>query len=220
MPVYLPIMPSLLLVVFFLQLAIHIINSVGATAINELIWTLYNKTPVSSTAPAVAKSTTLRKESMRLQRELNATSAQDDFAKWAKLRRQLDKTNADHEKIASSLQSTKSTFDSRIGTLRFLLTTALRMFLQFYHTKTPMFYIPQGWVPYYVEWILSFPKAPLGAVSIQMWFIACGSVIALVGEAVVAIWALVVGGLQSRKLEKAKERVKEEKSREKVAMKQ
>lgn len=112
---------------------------------------------------------------------------------------------------AQSLQSTKSTFDSRIGKVRFLLTTALRMVLQFWYSKQPMFWIPKGWLPYYAEWILSFPKAPLGAVSIQMWFIACGSVISLVGEAVVAVFALVMGGVQERRLERAKERVRQEK---------
>jgi hypothetical protein len=85
------------------------------------------------------------------------------------------------------------------------------MFLQFYFTKQPMFWIPKGWLPYYAEWILSFPKAPLGAVSIQMWFIACGSVIALASEAVVAVFALVVGSVQQRRLERAKERVRKEK---------
>lgn len=89
------------------------------------------------------------------------------------------------------------------------------MFLQFYYTKVPMFWLPQGWVPYYAEWILSFPKAPLGAVSIQIWFIACGSVIALASEALVAVFALVVEGMQKQRLERAREKVREEKRREK-----
>jgi len=89
------------------------------------------------------------------------------------------------------------------------------MFLQFYYTKVPMFWLPQGWVPYYAEWILSFPKAPLGAVSIQMWFIACGSVIALASEALVAVFALVVERMQKQRLERARAKVQEEKRREK-----
>lgn len=53
-----------------------------------------------------------------------------------------------------------------------------------------MFWIPAGWVPYYVEWILSFPRAPLGSVSINVWGIACASMLALVSEAVAAGWVL------------------------------
>jgi hypothetical protein len=53
-----------------------------------------------------------------------------------------------------------------------------------------MFWLPAGWVPYYVEWILSFPRAPLGSVSINVWGIACASMIALVSEAVTAAYVL------------------------------
>lgn len=37
-----------------------------------------------------------------------------------------------------------------------------------------------------MEWILAFPRAPTGSVSIQMWGIACATVVQLVGAAVVA----------------------------------
>lgn len=40
----------------------------------------------------------LRKEVVKLHREMTNTSAQDDFAKWAKLRRQHDKKKAEYEK--------------------------------------------------------------------------------------------------------------------------
>lgn len=56
-----------------------------------------------------------------------------------------------------------------------------------------MFWIPKGWVPYYAEWLLSFPRAPLGSVSVQAWGLACGAIILLVSDAIVAIVALAVG---------------------------
>lgn len=45
-------------------------------------------------------------------------------------------------------------------------------------------------MPWYVEWLLAFPRAPRGSVSIQIWGIACATVIQLVGAAVVATWVL------------------------------
>ena len=54
-----------------------------------------------------------------------------------------------------------------------------------------MFWIPRGWVPSYVEWLLAFPKAPRGSVSIWLWGIACATVVQLVGAAVVSGWLLV-----------------------------
>jgi len=62
----------------------------------------------------------------------------------------------------------------------------VRIYLQFYYSKQPLFWIPEGWLPGYVEWTLSFPRAPRGSVSIQVWQLACSSVIAMVSEAVVA----------------------------------
>lgn len=53
-----------------------------------------------------------------------------------------------------------------------------------------MFWLPGGWVPYYVEWILSFPRAPLGSISIQVWTAACAAIIALASEALAAVWVL------------------------------
>ncbi len=46
-------------------------------------------------------------------------------------------------------------------------------------------------MPGYIEWLLAFPRAPRGSVSIQIWGIACATVIQLVGAAVMAAWALV-----------------------------
>lgn len=46
-------------------------------------------------------------------------------------------------------------------------------------------------MPGYVEWLLAFPRAPTGSVSIQMWGIACATIVQLVGAAVVAGLVLI-----------------------------
>ena len=72
-----------------------------------------------------------------------------------------------------------------------------------------MYWIPRGWVPVYVEWMLSFPRAPWGSVSIQIWGIACATVVQLVGEALVGIWVVVVERMvERRKASEKKEGVK------------
>ncbi|CBX91931.1 similar to gi/263432518/sp/A6RUY7.2/GET1_BOTFB RecName: Full=Protein get1; AltName: Full=Guided entry of tail-anchored proteins 1; Flags: Precursor [Plenodomus lingam JN3] len=169
-------MPSLLLVVFILQLVLYIINTVGASTVNDLLWILYNKlpTPTSGSAQKVQK---LKREIVQLKRELGNTSPQDNFSKWAKLDRQHNKA---------------TTFTSAVSTLRWIGTQGLRFALQFWFAKSPMFWIPTGWVPYYAEWILSFPRAPLGSVSINIWGIACASMIKLMADALTATWVLVM----------------------------
>lgn len=83
----------------------------------------------------------------------------------------------------------------------------MRMLLQFWFTKQPMFWLPHGFVPYYGEWILSFPRAPLGSVSIQVWGMACGAAILLVSEAIVALVGFVMEMKNKQPVKKAKEKV-------------
>lgn len=89
------------------------------------------------------------------------------------------------------MRTHQATFNSAVKTLRFLGTQGLRFVLQFWFAKSPMFWLPAGWVPHYVEWILSFPRAPLGSISIQVWTAACAAIIALASEALTAVWVLV-----------------------------
>lgn len=67
------------------------------------------------------------------------------------------------------------------------------MFLPFWYSKEPMFWLPHGWFPYYAEWILSFPRAPLGSISIVSWQLACNGVIMLVSDTFTAILGLALG---------------------------
>ncbi|KAF1928724.1 uncharacterized protein M421DRAFT_153509 [Didymella exigua CBS 183.55] len=183
-------MPSLLLVVFILQFALHLINTVGASTIDELLWLVYNKLPTPTSSNA-RRCQALKEEVVRLKRELGNTSAQDNFGKWAKLDRQHNKAMAEFQKLDGSLRTHQATFNSAVKTLRWLGTQGLRFVLQFWFAKSPMFWLPTGWVPHYVEWILSFPRAPLGSISIQVWTAACAAAIALASEAVAAMWVLV-----------------------------
>lgn len=87
----------------------------------------------------------------------------------------------------AELDGTKAKFDKTVSTLRWVSTNGMRMFLQFWYSKQAMFWLPQGLIPYYGEWLLSFPRAPLGSISIQAWQLACGSVILLASDVIAAL---------------------------------
>jgi len=184
-------MPSLLLSIFVLQLLVHLINTFGAGHLNSLLWELYSRLP-TSISTNVRRQTELRREIVRLKREMNATSSQDEFAKWAKLRRQHDKAVEDYERITQSLQSFKSRFDTAVTVLRWLGTNGLRFFIRFWFAKQPLFWLPRGWVPGYIEWILAFPRAPTGSISVQVWAIACASMIQIVSAGIIGVCALIL----------------------------
>ncbi|RYP15000.1 hypothetical protein DL765_005997 [Monosporascus sp. GIB2] len=185
-------MPSLLLLVFLIEVFTHIVNTIGAATINNLLWNLYLALPTKTSRDQAARKK-LQKEFLEVRHELNATSSQDQFAKWAKLRRQHDKLLEQLEKTKTSGDATKTKFDSTVRIVRWAATSGLRFVIPFWYAKQPMFWLPKGWFPYYVEWILSFPRAPLGSVSITSWQLACTAVVMLVSDTMAAVIGLVLG---------------------------
>lgn len=139
-------MASLLVVIFVVEFTVAVVNTIGATTINNLVcqsieilapatpnphqreitkkkgggrqkeweevsrkrstannigpqqlWTLYTSTPVG-TSKQIREQRELQTSYLKVRRDLNATSSQDEFAKWAKLRRQHDKLLEELEK--------------------------------------------------------------------------------------------------------------------------
>jgi hypothetical protein len=82
----------------------------------------------------------------------------------------------------------------QLTAIRLIGINGLRLFLQYTYNRRPLFWIPKGWLPYYAEWLLSFPMAPLGSVSIYMWSVACANVIQMLSDALVAGFVLSTGG--------------------------
>ncbi|KAJ4307162.1 GET complex subunit get1 [Collariella sp. IMI 366227] len=175
-------MPSLLLVIFAIELVVQLVNTIGATAINDLIWRCYLTLP-TPLAKQFADQRQKQKEYMTVRHELKATSSQDEFAKWAKLRRQHDKLLDELEKKKSALDASRTRFDRYLTTVRITSTRGVQWLLPMWFGKAPMFWLPYGWFPYYVEWFASFPRAPLGSVSITVWQWACTGMLALLMEA-------------------------------------
>ncbi|KAJ5907925.1 CHD5-like protein [Penicillium taxi] len=185
-------MLSLVLTILFVHIAIYLVNTIGASTIDSLLWILYLKLP-TSTAQNARESQRLKLETLKLKREMNGTSSQDEFAKWAKLRRRHDKSMEEYETMNKTVSGHKSSFDWAVKGVRWLSTTGLKVFLQFWYSKQPVFALPEDWFPYYVAWILSFPRAPQGSVSIQVWSNVCATVIALVGDFVGSLIVQITG---------------------------
>ncbi|KAI9731730.1 MAG: GET complex subunit get1 [Cirrosporium novae-zelandiae] len=191
-------MPSVLLIIFLLQLIIHILNTIGANTINDLVWLLYTKFP-TNTARSANKLRILRKDLLQLKRSLATTSSQDEFAKWAKLRRQHDKVQVDHDALVTSVQSTQTQFNSKLTVVRWTLTTGFLMIYQWYNNKEAAFWIPEEWgLPWAVENMLSFPRAPLGSVSVLIWSWSCANVIKLAIDAISGVLGLALSPKQNR----------------------
>ena len=77
-----------------------------------------------------------------------------------------------------------------------------------------MFWLPHGWFPYYAEWIISFPRAPMGSVSVASWQLACTGVITLVADTITALLTLVTAALQGGQRKQPEKPVKASAARE------
>lgn len=191
-------MPSLLLVVLLVEVAVLLVNTIGAAAINNMLWNLYLTLPTQVSKQAAEKNK-FQKEYLAIRRDLNATSSQDHFAKWAKLRRQHDKQLEQLEKMKASHEASKAKFDRTAGIIRWSATSGVKFLLPWIYGKEPMFWLPNGWFPYYVEWILSFPRAPLGSVSIVSWQAACAAAVLFFSDAIKAILASALGAKSTQR---------------------
>lgn len=191
-------MPSLLLTVLLVEVAVHLVNTIGAATINSLLWNIYLALPIQVSKQAAEKNK-LQNEYLAIRRDLNATSSQDEFAKWAKLRRQHDKLLEQLEKTKTSYEASKAKFDRAAGIIRWSATSGVKFILPWIYGKEPMFWLPSGWFPYYVEWILSFPRAPLGSISIASWQTACAAAVLLFSDAIKAMLALALGAKLAQK---------------------
>ncbi|KAJ3513909.1 hypothetical protein NLJ89_g2678 [Agrocybe chaxingu] len=148
-------------------------------------------------SPLAARQRVLKTEILATKAELLRTSAQDQFAKWAKLRRSVDKGLADLEKLNAEVAASKSGFSMKFNTLLWLLTTGLQFVVGWWYRKQPVFFLPEGWFGP-LTWWLSLPFAPAGSVSVGVWQMACKRVI-VVGERVVKEF-YAPGALQPEKV--------------------
>ncbi|KAJ7130817.1 WRB/Get1 family [Mycena crocata] len=171
---------SLLFTIFLLCFVTQLIAWIGQSVLLEIVYALHLRIFHSATA---ARQRKLKGDLLTLKAELLRTSAQDQFAKWAKLRRSVDKGLADLEKLNGEISARKSGFALRFNSVVWVLTTGLQFFVGWWYRKAAVFYLPPGWFGP-LGWWLALPFAPAGSVSVGVWQMACRRVLK-VGERVV-----------------------------------
>ncbi|KAL2891372.1 Protein get-1 [Ceratocystis lukuohia] len=215
-------MISLMVVVLLLEVVVHLINAIGTTTINNLVrsklfpppsrclrlantsiqpqqlWRILILLPIGP-AQMAAEKRKLQTEYLAVRKEMLATSSQDEFAKWARLRRKHDKLYEGLEKKKQSFDAVQAQYNTIINAVRLLITRAPQYIIPFWFSREPMFWLPKNLFPYYAEWFLSLPKAPLGSVSIGTWQVSCALAIKLVSDILVAIATFVATSVASKK---------------------
>ncbi|KAF8975316.1 GET complex subunit get1 [Entomortierella lignicola] len=161
--------------VLLVVLVTELINLVGKAHFTAMAYDVYLKVINKET---IVKQRQLKKEVLTLKNDLSKTSSQDEFAKWAKLRRKMDSKIAELEKLTSELHLTKASFEIKFKSLLWFITSGLQLIMVAWFRRVPVFYLPPGWFGP-AERVLSLPFAERGSVSIWIWFYFCKNVIVL-----------------------------------------
>lgn len=90
-----PNLAALILITVFLTQAV---SWIGKSVLQSTAFNIYSRIFLSSKSK---QQRILRKQVLKDKAELARTSSQDEFAKWARLRRKVDKSLADLEKIST-----------------------------------------------------------------------------------------------------------------------
>ncbi|KAJ1032144.1 hypothetical protein NDA18_001642 [Ustilago nuda] len=170
------------LVILISVVAVQSIAALGKDRLQDILWYCYVAVFHRST---LSTQRSLRRQILTDKRDLAATSSQDQFAKWAKLRRRVDKGLVDLEKANASLSSARSTFSMLFKGLMFVITTIFPFCVTSWYSKTPIFWLPPGEHSWFgpVGWFLALPRAPKGAISSTVWQMVCSRTLIAVGGA-------------------------------------
>ncbi|KAK6910865.1 protein GET1 [Kwoniella mangroviensis CBS 8886] len=177
-------MANLALLIFLVVLLTQVVAWVGQTVLQDIAFSIYSRIALSK---ASKEQSILRKQILQDKAELGKTSSQDEFAKWAKIRRRLDKALADLERLNNTINTSKSSFTTKFKSFIWVITFGSKLILVWWYRKQPVFWLPQGWVPYPVAWLISFPSAPIGSVSSGAWSAVCTRVLISLEEIVKAL---------------------------------
>ncbi|CEH15269.1 protein get1 [Ceraceosorus bombacis] len=164
--------PALLIILVVLFSTL--LSSIGHARLSTLILPIWLRLTSASTLAANQRA---KKELLQNRLLLGQTSAQDDFSKWAKIRRKVDKLTQEIEGSNAKLQSAQSTLTLLVRAGLIVLTTVMPFLVTSYHSKTPMFFLPPAaagtregstWFGP-IGWALSLAAAPAGSVSAGAW---------------------------------------------------
>ncbi|KAL9708623.1 GET complex subunit get1 [Leucoagaricus gongylophorus] len=181
-------MPSLILTAFLVVFMAQVVSWIGESVLSGYAYALYLR---STKGSLVRRQSELKSDIMKTKQELSRTSAQDQFAKWAKLRRSIDKNLSDLEKLNSNLSSGKTTFTVAFRIFLWIVVNIPQYVIAWRYRSKGVFWLPQGWFNPAIMWWLSFPFAPRGSVSVMTWTWACKAVLQ-VSEGVVQFVILPV----------------------------
>lgn len=157
---------SLLINLVFVALWFRLLSILTTTRVAEFLWQVLSKV---STDEKVLELRATRSRLVEVRQERTATSSKDEFAKWAKLDREYNKLKARMDLLNADVGRSRASLQNYVRTARWLLSSGLKLYLLWKYSSRPVVWLPRNVLPRFVEWVLSFPRAPMGSISASWW---------------------------------------------------
>ncbi|KAI5953862.1 GET1 [Candida margitis] len=168
---------TILITSFTLLILQKLITLVGKATIQSIVWNIYTSSPLLAQSQSIKEYAAKQHEIRTLTHEQRSISAQDEYAKWTKLNRKLDKLKLELQGLNESISAEKAKVNSLTNSLIWISTVLPIWIMRFLFRKTNLFYIRVGILPYYIEWWLALPFFKTGTIGLTCWMFAVNYVL-------------------------------------------
>ncbi|KAL0994359.1 hypothetical protein UPYG_G00121100 [Umbra pygmaea] len=125
----------------------------------------------------------MRAEIQAMKKELSSINMMDEFARYARLERKINKITDKLKTYVKSRTSQQAKIKWVINILYYILQAVLMISLIWKYYADPVMVLPSKWISP-LERMVAFPSGLAGGVGITCWLIVCNKVVALVLQAV------------------------------------
>ncbi|KAM6970246.1 guided entry of tail-anchored proteins factor 1-like [Aplochiton taeniatus] len=124
----------------------------------------------------------MRVEIQCMKKELSSISIQDEFARYARLERKINKTTDKLKTYVKSRTAQQAKIKWVVNILYYVVQATLMISLIWKYYADPVTELPSKWISP-LERMVAFPSGVSGGVGITSWLIVCNKVVAILVQA-------------------------------------
>uniref|UniRef100_A0A8C1AD43 Guided entry of tail-anchored proteins factor 1 n=1 Tax=Cyprinus carpio carpio TaxID=630221 RepID=A0A8C1AD43_CYPCA len=125
----------------------------------------------------------MRTEIQSMKMELSTISMMDEFARYARLERKINKMTDQLKTLVKSRTAQQAKMKWIVNIVFYILQAALMISLILKYYAEPVTVVPSKWIAP-LERLVAFPSGIAGGVGITCWLVVCNKVVAIILHAV------------------------------------
>ncbi|PVU88963.1 hypothetical protein BB561_005637 [Smittium simulii] len=158
--------------IFLIELLINLISYCSYSYLSDVLYNLWCKIS-NNTLPQQVHE--IKQDIKQLRLEIKQVSSVDEFSRWAKINRKLEKSTKLFDTKSSDLGIQKTSFKIKASLFIMVAVYGIRLVILYLYYRVPVIHLPASWF-YPFGWLLSYPGAPSGTLSVFMWSLASNRV--------------------------------------------